>query len=173
MARPHTCISRKVYHQFKYDGIGSNDRAKVPSSDEEEMPLIINTPNASSSSSSGSRTAANPPTQLPNRSHLSATSSAPPLQRNTSLSSILALPPVIWTTPWVAPQVRRYASLFASGSFTEEIYEAATSGSIPEELEVRSVDVVTMAAAFKKMLGDAADNGDFTDVLSPTRSFLM
>jgi hypothetical protein len=86
---------------------------------------------------------------------------------------MLALPPVIWATPWVAPQVRRYASLFASSSFSEEIYEAATSGSIAGELEVRGLDVVTMAAAFKKVLGDAADNGDFTDVLSPIRSFLM
>lgn len=55
----------------------------------------------------------------------------------------------------------------------EEVCDAATSGVDFDDLEIRGNEISTLARTFKAMLGDAAEAGDFTDVLSPNRSFVM
>lgn len=170
-SRLHTCISRKIYHLFSFDGIGTPDSAdNVSSSEDEEMPLvglhgIIRNQEPSQGSSSRN---ANPP----GPHHLSTTTTSAPLQRTLSLSTI-TFPPTIWQAPWIASPFRRYASVFASDSVAQNIYEAASRDTIAEELDIRSTDVNMVAAMFKTLLGDAVEKEDFTDILSPNRTFLM
>jgi len=86
---------------------------------------------------------------------------------------MIALPPAIWTTPWIAPPFRRYEDVFASDTLAQNIYEEASRDTIPEDLDIRSTDVVTVADMFKTLLGDAFETGDFTDILSPNRTLMM
>lgn len=156
--RLHTCISRKVYHMFSFDGIGAPDSTgDVSSSEDEEMPLVQ--PQILSSSDAG-----------PSHSSTTTTSAPAPLQRTLSM---ITLPPAIWTAPWVAPPFRRYADVFASDTIAQNIYEEASRDTVAEDLDIRSTDVATVADMFKTLLGDAVDKGDFTDILSPNRTLLM
>lgn len=171
----HTCITKKVYAQFASDGLDVTDLAgddELTSDDDGSPPITprlqqsTHTPVTTASTSSA--TAANSSSiTTPSPSTVSA-----PLQRNRSLSTIASLPPVIWKHHWV-PQSGRYEGLFSLETFAQGVYDAATSGVHYEELEVRGVDVTGMAATFKKMVREAIQRRDFTDILSPEREFYV
>lgn len=170
--RAHTCVSRKLYSQFRQDGFSNltensddDEMARVPSSDEDEVgPIGV-----------GGR-----PTSVPRRSPRLATASNSPtqpqslsLQRTHSFSSASGfLPSAIWKVPF-APHVGRYSGLYEFNDIAEDAYEAATSGLAVDELEIRGEDVKALAAAFSGLLAEAAKDGDFTDVLTPHRHFTM
>jgi hypothetical protein len=86
---------------------------------------------------------------------------------------MITLPSAIWMVPWVAPPFRRYANIFGSDEIAQNIYEAASRDTIAEDLDIRSTDVVSVADMFKTLIGDAIEKGDFTDILSPSRTFFM
>jgi hypothetical protein len=94
------------------------------------------------------------------------------LQRLPSVSSASYLPSQIWNVPWV-PTVGRYVGLFSPELLAESVYDVATHGSSLPKLEIRGKDVADLVISFKELLRQAAAQGDFTEVLSPDRSFLM
>jgi hypothetical protein len=55
----------------------------------------------------------------------------------------------------------------------ETAYELAAKGVPPPELLVRAQDMEGLALSFKAMISEAADTGDFTQILSPDRTFVM
>jgi hypothetical protein len=185
-ARLHSCISRKVYHRFAFDGINATNSSDEPSSDEDEegtfpdiqpqprrsprLPGAASTLVANSTTSSSGQTSSLLPATP--ASILSSNTQTTGLQRGLSLSSLSTLPSAIWQTPW-APPVGRYNGLFSLGSLNRErIYEVATSG-VVAELEVRGPNAAAMAKTFMAMLGRAAEAGDFTDILAPERTFVV
>jgi len=186
-AHLHSCISRKVYHQFEFDGINAADNNDEPSTDEDEDDTFPNAQpqrpqpqprrssrllqGASSSLANAASSSSLSPTTL--GSTLSSDTRATGLQRGLSLSSLSTLPLAIWQTPWV-PRVGRYNGLFSLvGSLTQErVYEVATSGAVAE-LEVHGPNAAAMAKTFMDMIGHAMEVGDFTDILAPERIFIV
>lgn len=172
--RLHTCISRKIYHLFAFDGVGVPDSTvDVSSSEDEEMPLanaplrIITSDRGSSQESSSSRDA-----NLPGPSRLSTTTVTTPAPLQCTLLMI-TLPSAIWMVPWVAPPFRRYANIFGSDKIAQNIYKAALRDTIAEDLDICSTDVISVADMFKTLIRDAIEKGDFTDILSPSCTFFM
>jgi hypothetical protein len=181
-SRPHTCFSRKIYALFVLDGEFGSPDEQVSSDDDSQDQLVGSSRACRSlclrtlSSRVNSRHARQP---TPPMSSISSTSPAAisspqisaTLQRNSSITSIDA-PPSIWTSDWV-PTEGRHVGLFYAETLLENVCGAATSGVQPDDLEIRDTDVGGIAAQLKAMLNDAAEKEDFTDILSPDRSFVM
>lgn len=183
--RRHTCISRKFYSKFAVDGLDNmGDDIDEASSDDDDNNGVRQHQSGSSTSRQpfalqpSSSLVVSPPTP---HSEVDISSSVPSsslavasntLQRNPSVSTLLSLPPTIWTALWV-PRTGRYSGLFSVQDLTDCVYEAAVDSQDPPELEVRGPTVAALATQFRKILAQAVDNGDFTDVLSPERKFIM
>ena len=69
--------------------------------------------------------------------------------------------------------VGHYHGLFSPKLLSECVYDIATDDVVPEKLEIRGKDVAELVTTFKELLAQAAAGGDFTNILSPKRSFLM
>lgn len=180
-SRPHTCLSRKIYSLFVLNGEfgtidelassddNSEDRVAGPSHTRRSLRL------QTASSGSNSRHTPQPTPPAPSTSSTSAAVTpsqiTATLQRNSSIASIDA-PPSIWTSDWV-PTERRHVGLFSVDTLLQNVCNAATSEVQWDDLEVRDTDVEGIAAKLKVMLHDAAERGDFTNILSPERSFVM
>lgn len=175
--RAHTCISHKVYSLFGLDGlIGNPDYDGDTSGEDEDTPAasssrvvatlasIAAAPIAAASTAAASTatTVSTPAGSLTSNIHL-------PLS---SASSYSFLPARIWNAPWVTT-VGRYHGLFSPELLSECVYDIATDNAIPEKLEIRGKDVAELVTLFKELLAQAAAQGDFTNILSSDRSFLM
>lgn len=79
----------------------------------------------------------------------------------------------IWTQEF-NPSSRCYDSIFdASKPIVKQVYELATSGSEIHELDIWGATADAMAVELQVLLEHAANKGDFTEVLSPQRIFIM
>jgi hypothetical protein len=188
--RQHKCISLKVYSRFPQDSAFGEEAEEVESSggessEEERDPLtdivrtVPNTPiHNTSPGHSNTRLRDVAPlqrmpafslfgTQVNERSGEDAS-----VARALSFSSFPTYPSSIWANPWVPPQDNLPTPL-AGLPLPSGIYEAATHGTVPLKLEVRGTSVANLASSFMRMLGDAAEEGDFSTILSPDRSFTM
>ena len=96
-----------------------------------------------------------------------------PLQRGGSLATMSMLPSSIWTQDFSLSS-RRYNSLFdVSKPIVEHVYELATSGSGIHELDIQGTTANAIAIKLQVLLENAANKGDFTEVLFPQRTFIM
>jgi hypothetical protein len=180
-SHPHTCLSRKIYALFVLDGeFGRTD--EIASSDDDGENRVAGPSRRSlrlqtASSGSTSRRSPQPTIPEPSTSSTSAAAAVTPsqitatLQRNSSIASIDA-PPSIWTSDWV-PTEGRHVGLFSVETLLEDVCNAATSGVQWDDLEIRDTDVAGIAAKLKMLLYNAAEIGDYTNILSPERSLVM
>ena len=181
-SHPHSCLSQKIYSLFVQDGVFGSKTEDISSDEDTSQETARSTrrsmpsPNAPTSTPSSRQ-----PTVLPgqNESPSWAAASAIPVSSGTSValqqnSSLFLddVPAAIWTTEWV-PIEGRYAGVFFSETLLENVCTAVNSSIIWDDLEVRGLDVGSLIAKFKAMLGDAVDSGDFTSVLSPEQSFVI
>ena len=93
------------------------------------------------------------------------------LQRNSSIALIDALPS-IWTSDWV-PTEGHHAGLFSVETLLVDVCNTATSGVQWDDLEIRDTDVAGIAAKLKMLLYNAAEIGDYTNILLPEHSLVM
>ena len=193
--RAHSCISRKIYSLFVFDGEFGSANDDELSSDNDDSPTAVGAThrrtsrlrNSSVAASSNVRSVSSASSSSTSSGGLHSTSSlsgaisalavssisqtTTPLQRSTSLSSI-QLPSSIWSTAW-APRRGHHAGLFSFDTLLEDVCSAATSGVDYDDLEVCGEQVEDLITAFKAIVGKAVENNDFTDVLCPNRSFVM
>lgn len=73
---------------------------------------------------------------------------------------------------WV-PSGGRLTGFSSVDTLLEDVYNAATRATNWDHLEIRGPDINCLTATFKEMIGDAAESGDFTNVLAPRRLFVM
>lgn len=164
-SRPHSCISLKFYSVFGLDGVVGNPEYDGGDTSDEDAPAACSTSTgATSATSSTALTTSIPAT--------SSASSASALRRLPSVSSYSYLPLNIWDVPWV-PSTGRYQGLFSSEMMAETVYDVATDNVAFEKLVVRGKDIAELVVCFKELLVQAADREDFTNILSPDRSFYM
>ena len=83
-----------------------------------------------------------------------------------------SLPTVLWNQQWVAP-VFPDDQTISLADLKETAFREATDGHNVDKFELRGPDVRDLAKAFSNVLGEAAENRDFTSVLSPQRDFVM
>jgi hypothetical protein len=108
-------------------------------------------------------------TPSPGNTHASsseATHSRQPLIRTASL------PTVLWNQPWVAPVFPEDRTI-PLADLKSTAFREASDGRNIEKFELRGPDVRELAKALSNVLGEAAEKGDFTSVLSPQRDFFM
>lgn len=165
------------------DGYSGAVDEEEPSSDEDLTPGPSATPLRQSErllqrtqtqggNSNPSRSSVHPPTPPLDGNAYPPTPTIMPLQRGYSLSSLYSLPESIWRVPWVQSH-GRYMGLFSLRTLTDRVYEAATSGAPSEPLSLHGPNLKALVLDFKDLLRNAANDGDFTNILSPDRSFYM
>jgi hypothetical protein len=169
--RIHTCLSRKVYAKFGFDSPNGFRETQNLSSDEEDDSDVPSSANHQRSwRLRPDPTAGTSSTSNVSRQPATATSAVP--QRSSSISTIASVPSAIWKERWV-PRTGPYSGRVSLENISDDVYEAATSGLLAEELDVRAPDMAGLVAAFRNILADAAMSGDFTQVLSTERSFYL
>jgi hypothetical protein len=71
------------------------------------------------------------------------------------LTSFNFLPASIWKNPWVPP-VGHYSGLYAASNMAEDVFEAATSGILIDDLEIHGLSVDDLGDIFSDLLAEAA-----------------
>ena len=84
-----------------------------------------------------------------------------------------SLPVVLWTQQWVAPNFPEDQIIPLADLRSTAFREATEGSNNVEKFELRRPNVRELATAFSNRLGEAAEHGDFTSVLSPQRDFVM
>jgi hypothetical protein len=97
---------------------------------------------------------------------------SPLLQQTSFISSSSFLPPAIWVEPWVAPSSSSQG-FYSIDTLSQSVFDAAATGITVSKLEVHQPTVAALAKAFDVMLGEAAVQGDFSQILSPDRGFFV
>jgi hypothetical protein len=92
------------------------------------------------------------------------------LQRSLSISAFSFLPPRIWAAQW-SSHLPPGNPKFTMEYLTNEVLVEATKGQTARRFVLRGPDVPALAISLKKKLAAAA--GDFTNILSTERDFLM
>ena len=70
-----------------------------------------------------------------------------------------------------SPEATSAANFYSFPYLSSAVFEAASTPS--SHLEVDEVDLLAAAHEFTKMLADAADHGDFSEILSSSRRFAV
>jgi hypothetical protein len=83
-----------------------------------------------------------------------------------------SLPDVLWSQQWTAPVIPE-DKIIPLADLRTTAFGEATQGCNVENFEIRGPDVHELAKAFSAVLAKAAENRDFTSVLSPQREFIM
>ena len=187
VARPHTCLSVKTYFRFTWDHAdGSGSQIDVPSSngkdDTEDETGVRRLPRSSQGPSRVVRfvtplspSAPIPHTSVPTANSSGSTSITPTtrLRSDGSFPSLSSLPPKIWGSSWVPSPGRYMGQLSSIQPRAEQAYGLAADDNRGDGLHLTGQSITALAAGFKTLLGDAAERGDFTDILHPNRSFVM
>ena len=195
VAHLHTCSSTKTYFRFPRDHAGGDlDHINEPSSDEgdntEEEPKVLHQVQSARrlhwppQVSSRADCFAPPPspsspmrhTSIPTINSFSgSTPTAPtdPLRPGGSFASLSSLPPKIWDSVWVSSPGRYQGQLSSLQQRAEQAYRLAAGDDRGDGLHLTGRSIATLADEFKSLLGDAAERGDFTEILHPNRSFVM
>ena len=168
----HTCISHKFYCIFTEDAYSTIVDEPSSNEDGEDEEICDNCTHRTQGSTDMSHalihnlsTAVTPP--------ISPVIHTNPLQQGRSLATMSMLPSSIWTQDF-SPSSGCYNSLFdVSKPIVEHVYELATSSSGIHELDIRGTTAYAMAVKLQVLLENAANKGDFTEVLSPQRTFIM
>ncbi|KAH8105799.1 hypothetical protein DFH11DRAFT_1518335 [Phellopilus nigrolimitatus] len=156
----HSCIGRRVQAKFPKDQpdneVGNNsegcdtDESTDEDTESDEVPPVSQI------------------TRTPVRKLLASS-----LSRQMSLTTSIAatFPGSVWREFWEPIQPASLDLPFEMETFAESVYEAATTGSTVDRLEVDGDCVNSLATAFIEMLRECSNIGDFTKVLVPARSF--
>lgn len=199
VARLHTCLSAKFFHSFPLDRAdNSYDPLHEPSSDSEddteEEAEVIRQVQASrrsqrlaqahtSSRSVRFATEASIPTSTSTSTTTSTSTSDPthrapnatvnPLRPRRTFDLLESVPSKPWSTNWT-PTPGRYSGTITSGELkVDQAYALAVKGNQNDGLHLSSLLLGAIADEYRQLLGDAAESGDFTEVLQPERSFAM
>jgi hypothetical protein len=70
-----------------------------------------------------------------------------------------------------SPEATSAANFYSFPYLASAVFEVASTPTC--HLEVDEVDLITAAHEFTKMLADAAEHGDFSEILSPSRRFAV
>lgn len=176
IARLHTCLSRKFYFMFGHDAY--NGHPNEPSSDEddeEEEDLFrdqrYQRPSSSHPLPHSSSTLVHPPSSPIASPPTSPVIHTNPLQRGDSLVVLSILPRTIWTQDFIhTPGC--YDGVFAGRQvILDKVYQLACSDPETFGLDIKGTSVDAIAVELRASLELAANKGDFTEVLSPNRSF--
>lgn len=84
------------------------------------------------------------------------------------------LPSSLWATAWTPPPLARSHSSITPNleTLTESVYESA-AGQSEAQLLVTGQDLGSLVVAFEAVISDCISAGDFTQLLSPNRTFQM
>ena len=187
VACPHTCLSVKTYFRFAQDHVdGSGSQIDVPSSngedDTEDETDVCCLPWSSQGPSRVVRfvtplspSAPIPHTSVPTANSSGSTSITPTthLQSDGSFPSLSSLPPKIWGSSWVPSPGHYMGQLSSIRPRAEQAYGLAADDNPGDGLHLTGQSITALVAGFKTLLGDAAECGDFTDILYPNQSFVM
>ncbi|TDL14092.1 hypothetical protein BD410DRAFT_846356 [Rickenella mellea] len=144
------------------------------------LSAILDTPedDGDEGDSSGGETVATEPDEESENDNIRTTRSvarrAPPLTHHNSLLSTSSfLPPSIWSTPWSPPT----RPLYSIQSIPYSVYDCATMD-FPVDPDLPTLrlcgqSVDELARALDSQLDLAVQEGDFTGILSPERSFTV
>lgn len=153
---------------YNYDDDTSDEDDNIPV--RSSAPVILPTTTVTTATAITTTATATATTRATNSI---STSNAPAaLQRLPSVSSLSCLSPQIWDVPWV-PKIGRYHGLVSAELLAETVYDIAVDNVPIPKLEIRGKDVDALVILFKELLAQAAAQGDFTEILSPDRSFFM
>lgn len=189
VARLHTCLSLKFYFMFTQDAYNSdpNEPSSDEDNDDEEEEELFHEAsrrrprrlNSARVIPHNSSTLVQPPTSpiaRPSTPPLGDPPTSPvihsnPLQRGDSLVKLSVLPRTIWKDTFI-PSPGLYNGIFTGQqAILDKVYEVATSGSPYFDLDVRGTTVEALASELRTLLERAVNKGDFTEVLSPYRTF--
>ena len=183
----HTCLPVKTYFRFAQDHVdGSGSQINVPSSNEEDDTKDEADVHHLPWSSQGPChvicfvTPLSPSAHIHHTSISTANSSGSTsitpttcLWPDGSFLSLSLLPPKIWGSSWVLSPGHYMGQLSSIQPRAEQAYGLAADDNHGDGLHLTGQSITALVAGFKTLLGDAAECGDFTDILHPNRSFVM
>jgi hypothetical protein len=93
--------------------------------------------------------------------------------RDPSLTNIMSfLPAAIWTSPWSAPPASN-VNFYTADELDTKVYCEASRPNLSAKLQIHGRNVAELASILDVKLAKAADQNDFSEVLSPERDFQM
>ncbi|KDQ49089.1 hypothetical protein JAAARDRAFT_143923 [Jaapia argillacea MUCL 33604] len=169
--RRHHCISSKVYGRFRLDGTNRNDgEDEVPTENESscgesdsEDDVEVPHQQAPVSSAVHSR-----PTRLVNPLPVLRTNDPTQRPRSSGQSPPLSL----WSELWIPSDIRSL-DMAVADSLPESAYLSATRGEQVPDLELSGVDMESLVVALKEKILDCIRRSDFTNLMSPSRDYLV
>lgn len=90
------------------------------------------------------------------------------IERQASLNH---LPPTLWSQPWT-PSFN-HNQMLTVNDLPNGVFDAATDNSIVSDFHVRGSSMTDLIQAFVTKIESALETGDFTDILTPDREFIM
>jgi len=93
------------------------------------------------------------------------------MQWELSFNQSSFIPPSIWTVPW--NPYHPSPATYTIANLADHVFDAAVQGEDDHGLTVRGASVAGLVADFKAKIAAAVTAGDFTNILSPDRSFLV
>lgn len=103
----------------------------------------------------------------------SSESSLRAVPRDPSFTNIMSfLPSAIWTLPWSAPPASD-VNFYTEDDLDTKVYREAARPNLSARLQIHGRNVAEMASILDAKLALAADQNDFSEVLSPVRDFQM
>lgn len=81
------------------------------------------------------------------------------------------LPVDLWSRPWQPPSST--GSTYSINNLSSDVFSAAGRGQQNIALMICGSDITVLATQLQEKLAAAATSGNFSEVLSPDRSFLM
>ncbi|KAI0054705.1 hypothetical protein BV25DRAFT_1922452 [Artomyces pyxidatus] len=180
----HTCISRYFYSTFPCDvGRPSQRQLRTYSAMEgdecegcAEAELAETVPVTPADTEVIEVEHPEPPSLLRRAGLLNTRSSNAAARSGSSPPSFAAyMPTSLWDRVWDStpePSLRIEASQNV-GTFAARVFQAASVGTTPIPLVVQGEDLTQLVSKWKGLLVDAVERGDFTQVLSPRRSFVI
>ena len=93
------------------------------------------------------------------------------IQRALSFNQSSFIPPFIWTEPWNPDHPS--PATYTINNLAEHVFDAAVQGENDHGLTVQGTNVAGLVSNFRAKIAAAVIAGDFTNILSPDRSFLV
>lgn len=175
----HTCLSVKTYFKFTHDHPdGGSGQVDEPSSDDDNsdeetevfrchLQLQTQAQEPSHTVPSAASTSTPVPTQQASDSGASC------LRPMGSFPLLESVPPKIWVSNWIPSPGRYKGQITTRQPNIEQVYMLAVSEDRSGGLHVSGRSLAALTEDFKECIGDAAETGDFTEILHPKRSFAM
>ena len=170
----HTCLSVKTWYRFGQDhadcGTDWTDEPSSGDNDNSDSGLS-QWPSEVQENSHIVHSVASTSTSAP--IHQASNTQANPIQPSSSFALLKSVPAKIWASYWAPSPGRYVGQMTLCQPMIEQAYLLAVGEDHSSGLHISGRSLTVLMDQFKECLGDAAERGDFTEILHPEQSFVM